>query len=120
MFKPFNQNLSDIDLSKTKIDRTTKSKDNIFNVTKAIKFKKPIESMSISKPEGIVHTKSKANIKDFSKKEITLDDFIKENEWIDADTIQSIYDDKNEYALSEYIEKLFHIYGINNSDLCKY
>ena len=122
MFKPFNQNLSDIDLSKTKIDRTTKSKENIFNVTKAIKFKKPIESMNISKPEGIVHTKSKANIKDFSKKEITLDDFIKENEWIDADTIQSIYDDKNEYALSEYIEKLFSTYMEfnNNSDLRKY
>ena len=123
MFKPFNQSLTDIDLSKTKIDRFTKFKDNIFNVTKAIKFKKPIESITIYKPEDIVHAKSKANIKDFNKKEITLDDFIKENDWIDPDTIQAIiYNDKNEYALSEHIEKLFSTYMEinNNSQLRKH
>ena len=116
MFKPFNQNLSDVDLSKTKIDVSTKSKESIFKVTNAIKFKKSDESMIISKPEHIVHTKSKASVKDLSKKEITLDDFINENKWIDEETIQAIYDEKNKYALSEHIEKLFSIYmKINNN-----
>jgi len=116
MFKPFNQSLSDIDLSKTKIDRTTMSKDSIFNVTKAIKFKKSIESVVVSKPEDIIHKKSKASVKDFSVKQVTLDDFIKENDWIDDHTIQAIYDEKNQYALSEHIEKLFSMYmEINNN-----
>lgn len=122
MFKPFNQNLSGIDLSKTKIDRETKSKDNIFNVTHAIKFKKPNEPNVKLSLEQIKHTKSKANVKDFSTKEATVMDFIKENDWVHKDTIQAINDDKNEYALSEHIEKLFSTYMKinNNSSLREY
>ena len=116
MFKPFNQNLSDIGLSKTNIDVSTKSKKSIFNVSNAIKFKKSKESILMSKPENIVHTKSKASVKDFSKTELTLDDFINENKWIDDETIQAMYDEKNKYALSEHIEKLFSTYmKINNN-----
>lgn len=116
MFKPFNQNLNNIELSKTTIDRSNKSKGRNFDISSSIKFKKPHQIIKTQTPAQIVHDKANVTFKDIKENSKTIDDFIRVNDWISDESKKAINDVENKYALSEHIETLFSSYeAINNN-----